>query len=136
MNTVVAYVLTLVVFAVIDTAWLGLMADRLYRPLIGPMLAENFKLAPAIAFYALYAGGLTLFAVRPGLAAGDWKTALLWGGLSGLFAYGAYDLTNLATLKSWSLKLSLIDMAWGVTVSAAASAAACALALRVLRAST
>ncbi|MGH6911300.1 MAG: DUF2177 family protein, partial [Phenylobacterium sp.] len=109
MNTFVAYALTLAIFAVIDTAWLGLMAERLYRPSIGPMLAENFRLAPAIAFYGLYAGGLTLFAVRPGFANGDWKTALLWGGLFGLFAYGTYDLTNLATLKSWSLKLSLID---------------------------
>lgn len=134
MNTFVAYALTLVIFALIDTAWLGLMADRLYRPLIGSLLAENFRLGPAIAFYGLYAGGLTLFAVRPGLAAGDWKTAMLWGGLFGLFAYGAYDLTNLSTLKAWSLKLSLIDMAWGACVSATASAVACALGLRALRA--
>jgi uncharacterized membrane protein len=136
MNTFVAYALTLVVFAAIDTAWLGLMADRLYRPQIGSMLADNFKLAPAVAFYVLYAGGLTLFAVRPGLVDGGWRTALVWGGLLGLFAYATYDLTNLATLKSWSLKLSIMDMAWGVCVSAAASAAACALTLRVVRAST
>ena len=134
MTVPVAYVLTLVVFAVIDTVWLGTMGDRLYRPLIGSMLAENFRLAPAIAFYALYAAGLTLFAVLPGLAEGGWKKALLWGGLLGLFAYGTYDLTNLATLKSWSLKLSLIDMAWGLVVSATASAIACALAGRLLRA--
>ncbi|MDP3369110.1 MAG: DUF2177 family protein [Brevundimonas sp.] len=134
MNVLVAYVLTLIVFAVIDTVWLGAMGDRLYRPLIGSMLAENFRLVPAIAFYALYAAGLTLFAVLPGLADGGWKKALLWGGLFGLFAYGTYDLTNLATLKTWSLKLSLIDMAWGVCVSAAASATACAVATRLLRA--
>ena len=47
MNIAIAYLLTLLVFAVIDTAWLGSMGDRLYRPLIGPMLAENFRLAPA-----------------------------------------------------------------------------------------
>jgi uncharacterized membrane protein len=134
MNVVGAYVLTLVCFAVIDTVWLGVMSDRLYRPLIGSMLAENFRLAPAIAFYALYAAGLTLFAVMPGLAEGGWKKALLWGGLFGLFAYGTYDLTNLATLKMWSLKLSLIDMAWGMCVSAAACATACAFAMRLLRA--
>lgn len=134
MNVAVTYVLTLVVFAGIDTVWLGTMGDRLYRPLIGSILAENFRLAPAIAFYALYAAGLTLFAVLPGLAEGGWKKALLLGGLLGLFAYGTYDLTNLATLKNWSLKLSLIDMAWGLCVSAAASASACALAGRFLRA--
>jgi uncharacterized membrane protein len=133
MNIFLAYVGTLVIFAVIDTAWLGLMADRIYRPLIGPMLAENFRLAPAIAFYAVYAAGLTLFAVRPGLVEGGWTTAALWGGLFGLFAYATYDLTNLATLKAWSLRLALIDMAWGVCVSAAAAASACALATRVVR---
>jgi len=132
-NIAAPYILTLLVFAVIDSAWLGSMGNRLYRPLIGSMLADNFRLAPAVAFYALYAGGLTLFAVLPGLAEGGWKKALLWGGLFGLFAYGTYDLTNLATLKTWSLKLSLIDMAWGVCVSAVSSSIACALAMRLLR---
>jgi uncharacterized membrane protein len=133
MNLVTVYILTLAVFAVIDAAWLGTMGDRLYRPLIGSMLAENFRLAPAIAFYALYAAGLTIFAVLPGLAEGGWRKALLWGGLFGLFAYGTYDLTNLATLKTWSVKLSVIDMTWGVIVSGGSSAIACALAMKVLR---
>lgn len=133
MNIVIVYILTLVVFAVIDTAWLGAMGDRLYRPMIGSMLAESFRLAPAIAFYTLYAAGLTVFAVLSGLADGGWKKALLWGGLFGLFAYGTYDLTNLATLKAWSVKLTLIDMAWGICVSAVASAIACGLVLRLPR---
>lgn len=132
MNIVVAYLMTLLVFAVIDTTWLGFMGDRLYRPLIGSMLADNFRLVPAIIFYALYAAALTLFAVRPGLTDG-WKMALVWGAAFGLFAYGTYDLTNMATLKSWSAKLVVIDMTWGVIVSAASSAIACVLAVRVLR---
>lgn len=134
MNIAIAYGLTLIVFAVIDTAWLGSMGDRIYRPLIGSMLADNFRLAPAIIFYALYAAGLTIFAVLPGLSDGGWKKALLWGGLFGLFAYGTYDLTNLATLKTWSVKLTLIDMTWGVCVSAVSSGIACALATRLVRA--
>lgn len=133
MNYIAAFVVTLIVFAIIDTTWLGTMGDRLYRPLIGSMLADNFRLVPAIVFYCLYAAALTLFAVVPGLAEGGWKKALIWGGLFGLFAYGTYDLTNLATLKTWSVKLTIIDMAWGVTVSAGSSAIACALAGRLLR---
>ena len=61
----------------------------------------------------------------PALSSGDWRTALLWGALFGFFAYATYDLTNLATLKIWSLKVSLIDMAWGAVltgISAGASA--------------
>lgn len=133
MSIVVAYVLTLIVFAVIDTLWLGSMADRIYRPLIGSILADKFRLAPAVVFYALYAAALTTFAVLPGLADGGWGKALIWGALFGLFAYGTYDLTNLATLKTWSVRLTVIDMTWGVVVSAASSAVACALAAPVLR---
>ena len=133
MNVAIAYVSTLIVFAIIDTAWLGSMGDRLYRPFIGSMLADQFRLAPAIAFYALYAAGLTLFAVWPGLVEGGWKKALLWGGLFGLFAYGTYDLTNLATLKSWSVKLVVIDIAWGTVVSAGSSVLAYLIASRLIR---
>ena len=128
-----AFVTVLIIFSVIDTMWLGYMGDRVYRPLIGEVLAEKFRLVPAIAFYTLYAAGLTIFAVLPGLKTGDWRTALMWGALFGLFAYGTYDLTNYATLKSWGLKITLMDMTWGVVVSGVSSAAACAAALRLMK---
>lgn len=133
MTQALAFVTVLVIFSVIDTVWLGSMGDRVYRPLIGEVLAEKFRLVPAIAFYTLYAAGLTIFAVLPGLKTGDWKTALMWGALFGLFAYGTYDLTNYATLKTWGLKITVLDMTWGVVVSGVSSAAACALALRLMK---
>ncbi|NJC42542.1 putative membrane protein [Brevundimonas alba] len=134
MTQAIAFATVLIIFSVIDTLWLGSMGDRVYRPLIGEVLADKFRLVPAIAFYSLYALGLTLFAVLPGLKTGDWKTALVWGALFGLFAYGTYDLTNYATLKTWGLKITLLDMGWGVVVSGVSSAAACAVALRLFKA--
>ena len=133
MTQALAFATVLVIFSVIDTVWLTNMGDRVYRPLIGEVLADRFRLVPAIAFYTLYAAGLTLFAVLPGLKTGDWKTALMWGALFGLFAYGTYDLTNYATLKTWGLKITLLDMSWGVVVSGVSSAAACAVALRLMK---
>ena len=133
MTQALAFAVVLIIFGVIDTLWLGSMGDRIYRPLIGEVLADKFRLAPAIAFYALYAAGLTIFAVLPGLKTGDWKTALMWGALFGLFAYGTYDLTNYATLKTWGLKITVLDMTWGVIVSGVSSAAACAVALRLMK---
>lgn len=133
MAQALAFVTVLVIFSVIDTVWLGYMGDRVYRPLIGEVLADQFRLVPAIAFYTLYAAGLTIFAVLPGLKTGDWKTALMWGALFGLFAYGTYDLTNYATLKTWGLKITVLDMTWGVVVSGVSSAAACAVALRLMK---
>ena len=38
--------------------------------------------------------------------------------LFGLFAYGTYNVTGLAVIRDWSLQLTLIDIGWGVFVSA------------------
>jgi uncharacterized membrane protein len=35
-----------------------------------------------------------------------------------------YDLTNFATLKHWTLALSLLDIAWGTVLCGAASSIA------------
>lgn len=111
------YLVTLVIMAAIDSAWLASMAARIYRPLIGDILLDGFRPAPAIAFYLLYAAGLVIFAVLPGLKGDGAGGALLRGALFGLFAYGTYDLTNYATLRNWGLAITAIDMAWGTVLS-------------------
>lgn len=116
-----AYFFTLIAFLVIDFIWLSTMASRLYRPAIGDLLAENFRLGPAIIFYLIYAAGLTFLAVRPALISGQWTTALVYGAAVGFMAYATYDLTNQATLKSWSTTLTIADLLWGTFVSAAAA---------------
>jgi uncharacterized membrane protein len=35
----------------------------------------------------------------------------------GLLAYSTYDLTNFATMKNWPLSVTIIDIAWGTSVS-------------------
>jgi uncharacterized membrane protein len=115
----------------LDAIWLTFTANALYRPLIGDLMLDGFRPAPAIVFYVLYIGGIVVFAVRPGLAAGRWTTALLSGALFGLFAYGTYDLTNQATLKIWSTTITLADMAWGSFLSALSGAAGYLAASRV-----
>jgi len=39
------------------------------------------------------------------------------------FTYATYELTNLATLKDWPLKLVLVDTAWGVALCTAVASA-------------
>ncbi len=96
-----------------DFLWLGRMGDAFYRPAMGGMAMEGFRLGPAAVFYLLYAFGIVFFAVNPALDAASWRMAAAHGLLLGLIGYGAYDLTNQATLKSWPLSLTLVDMAWG-----------------------
>ena len=55
----------------------------------------------------------------PCLSPGHGLSAVLYGALFGFCVYAAYDLTNLATLRGWSLTVSLVDLAWGAAVTAA-----------------
>ncbi|MDB5552323.1 MAG: putative transrane protein [Rhizobium sp.] len=118
----VAYVATLVVFVAVDFIWLSTMANVLYKPTMGDMLAPDFRLVPAVLFYLIYAAGLTFFAVRPSLQSLDLLIALFYGAAFGLVAYATYDLTNQATLKNWSTTLTIADIAWGALLSAIAAA--------------
>ncbi|WP_425290082.1 DUF2177 family protein, partial [Shewanella algae] len=43
--------------------------------------------------------------------------------LFGFFTYATYDLTNLATLKGWPLKIVFIDITWGTILTALVSTA-------------
>jgi uncharacterized membrane protein len=117
----IAYVAAALAMLGLDSIWLTLTANTLYRPILGDLMLDGFRLAPAIAFYALYLAGVLFFAIRPALASRRWTTALLNGALFGLFAYGTYDLTNQATLKIWSTTITLADMAWGATLTAIAA---------------
>lgn len=119
-----AYIGAGAVFAVVDALWLTLMGPRLYKPIIGPLLADKVALAPAIAFYLLYIFGIVALAVGPALKDGGAGRAALAGALLGLVAYGTYDLTNQATLKLWATKLTLADLAYGTIATALAALAA------------
>ena len=119
----IAYLAAGIAFLAVDAIWLTVMADALYRPLLGDRLEPQFHLAPAIAFYLIYVGGIVFLAVLPALAAGKAATALLNGAVLGLVAYATYDLTNQATLRDWPLAVTLADIAWGMVVTALGASA-------------
>ncbi len=129
----VAYAGCAIVMAALDFAWLTTMVGPLYRRRLPGMLADSPNMAAAVAFYLIYIVGILIFAVRPALLDGDWKTAISYGALFGFFAYATYDLTNLATLKVWSLRVSLIDMAWGAALTAVSAGAGSYAVLKFLR---
>ncbi|MDX2209385.1 MAG: DUF2177 family protein [Sphingopyxis sp.] len=121
---IAAYVLTAIIFGILDAVWLGKMVPTVYRPEIGEMLMKGWRPAPALVFYALYMVGIQIFAVAPALKSGEWTTALLYGALFGFFCYMTYDLTNYATLKVWSLKVTILDIIWGTVATGAAAGTA------------
>ena len=116
-KALIAYVATLVTFLLLDGIWLGLLMAPTYRELLGSLMLEKPLLLPAAVFYCLYVIGCVVFVVLPALS---WQRAAKLGALLGLVAYGTYDLTNWATLRDWSVQVSLMDWAWGTVATAVA----------------
>ncbi|MEY3293317.1 MAG: DUF2177 family protein [bacterium] len=114
---IAAYLGAGLTFAAIDAVWLTNMTDRLYRPVLGPILADKPDMQAAVAFYLISIFGTVFLAIAPALRQGAWQRAAINGAVLGFVAYATYDLTNQATLKVWSLHLTLIDLAWGTTLT-------------------
>jgi len=116
------YLLTLPVFFAVDLLWLGLLARNFYRDHLGYILSPDVNWAAAISFYLLYIAGILYFAVAPALAQGSLARALLNGALFGFFTYLTYELTNMATLPNWPLRVVVVDTLWGVTLCTSVAA--------------
>ena len=126
-----AYGASALAFVAADAVWLTLAGPRLYRPVLGPLLADRLNGAAAIAFYLIYLVGVVALAVAPALRTGQWKTAAWSGLVLGVVAYGTYDLTNQATLRLWATKLTVIDMTWGGVLTALAATVGFLIARKV-----
>jgi uncharacterized membrane protein len=123
MKVLFVYLLTVPVFFAIDMLWLGLVAKGFYRAQLGALLRPEVNWAAALVFYLLYIMGILIFATLPALDKGAIRHALVMGALFGFFAYATYDLTNLATLKDWPLAVVIVDILWGVVLTAAVAGA-------------
>jgi len=122
MAYLIAYIAAGVVFGAMDALWLGWAGPHLYRPALGELLAPAFRLPPAMAFYALYLGGIVWFAVRPGLT-GGLGSAALNGAVLGAMCYMTFDLTAQAVMARWPVHVTLADVAWGTFATMVAAVA-------------
>ncbi|HUU33498.1 MAG TPA: DUF2177 family protein [Vicinamibacterales bacterium] len=117
----------LVTFLALDLVWIGVIANQFYKrelAAIARMDGDNFaiRLGPTLVLYPLIILGLQVFAL-PRATAGVLWTSAAWGGLFGLVGYGIYDLTNYATLTSYTLRMTVIDMTWGFVLAATTATA-------------
>ncbi len=115
------YLIALPVFLGIDMIWLTLVAKNFYAKHIGYLMAKNPNLPAAFIFYLLFIAGLIVFVIAPALDKKIWTHALVMGAFFGLITYATYDLTNLATIKNWPLIITIVDLLWGMTLSASVS---------------
>ena len=115
MNTLKLFIIGYPIFIAIDFVWLGLIAKDFYRKQFATFGQQvTLNLPAAVVAYVFLVLGIIIF-VLPKTNQPGWSS-FLWGGLFGLVAYGIYDLSNMATIAKWPLKLTLVDMAWGFFV--------------------
>lgn len=119
---VAAYVAAALLMAALDMLWLGVIAKTMYQQAIGHLMADKPNVAAALIFCALSAVGVVVSVLVPQADEATWGRTLLMGALFGFFAYATY-LSNLATLRNWPVRLTLIDLVWGSSRTAAMAGA-------------
>ena len=120
MSYITAYLASAFVFFGLDLIWLGLVARRFYAGQLVSLMREQPKLGVSALFYVGYVAAIIYFAVQGATSLGQ---AAMSGLFLGLTAYGTYNVTNMATLKGWPARMSLVDMVWGSSLTSLAAMA-------------
>jgi uncharacterized membrane protein len=103
----------------IDLIWLFLRQDyhnNLIRAVQGS--TGTIRVVPAALIYILIPSAVIFFTYD----SKSFKEAAVKGAALGASMYGVYDLTNYATLKNWTLQMTVTDIAWGSALCAAGGA--------------
>ena len=106
------------VMGLLDFIWLGYAAKKLYHSEMGTLLLEKPNMSAAFLFYVIYVVGVVIFVLNPALEKDSLTYAVGYGALFGLVAYATYDLTGLAVIKGFTPKIVVIDLLWGMFLSA------------------
>ena len=125
MQTLILYVLTAVIFLALDAAMLSLHMRSLFERFLGDQMLKEIRIVPAALFYLAYVAGLIYLVSYPALKTGS--ATLLPAAIIGAMAYGTYEFTSYAIMKSWSPILVANDVIWGTVLTAFSAWAGVAL---------
>ena len=117
MQIFVLYLATALIFLIADAIMLKFVLKPFFDGYLGDWLLEDIRILPAVVFYLFYVAGLLWFVSVPALRSGFPAHALVGGALLGALAYGTYEFTNFATLKSWSINMVMLDVLWGAVLT-------------------
>lgn len=117
-HTLMIYLLCLPFTLLLDYLWLARLMQRFYVTQLGPYArVRGTTIMPvywaAAIVYLLLPLGIVLFALPRVDPAHLAVSSLAWGGMFGLVVYGVYDMTNMATLERWPVRMVWIDICWG-----------------------
>jgi len=127
-QAVAAYGVAVLAMGVLDGVWLGWLALDFYKHELGTLMATSVRVVPAALYYLGFPAAIVFLALTP--RPSGWASALVRSAVLGLAAFGVYDLTNLATLRGYSVRMAVVDMAYGAFASAVGGGLAYALVIR------
>lgn len=121
MKILIHFILTLVVYSLLDLAFINLFAKEFIQKQVGEMLAPNADLKAAVVFYLIFIITLLYFCVYPAYETRSVMKSIISGALFGLVTYGTYELVNKSLLANWPIQMVIVDMIWGVFVGTTVS---------------
>lgn len=112
-NNLKIFGISLFLVLLLDYLWFTFVTfQRIYKPMfmsINNVSTFFYRLPSAIISYLFLAIILTtiwnVFSEK--------EYFFLYGAISGLFIYGTYNLTNLSTIKNYTVKTTILDTLWG-----------------------
>jgi uncharacterized membrane protein len=117
------YAVALGVFLALDLTWLGVVAKGFYQEQLGYLMRPDVRVGAALLFYLIYIVAVVVLVVAPAVEQQSLGRAVATGALLGLAAYAAFDLTSLALVRDFPVTAAIVDLAWGVVLTATVSAA-------------
>jgi uncharacterized membrane protein len=114
-KNVLHYLVAVVVFLVLDVAWVVLMNQYYIEQYGAAIRGDADGFVPiwwaAIIAYALIPLGVVLFSgYRTSTSR---KKTVITGAVFGAIAYGIHDFTNLATVADWGMGMAFVSTLWG-----------------------
>jgi uncharacterized membrane protein len=120
-NYIKQFFIVLILLAVIDFPWIGIIYAKEYTRVIESVQKQKFVVR--------YLGGLIVYIAIALIIVGwviprlqqkskvSFLDCLLYGGLLGGLVYAVFDFTNYALFTNWTLKTSIIDTVWGLVLT-------------------
>jgi uncharacterized membrane protein len=116
MQTLILYAVTTVIFLSLDAVMLKFHMQPLFQRVLGDQLLTDIRIVPAALFYLAYVAGLIYVVSMPALKTGS--ATVIPAAIIGAMAYGTYEFTSYAIMKTWSPVLVANDMIWGTVLTA------------------
>lgn len=121
MNYVKIFIISMLVFFILDMTWIGYIAKGMYfKSYANWLRLDNDRLVPVwwaiIIVYSLFAFATLTFVVP--LSQGSLLSAFFYGAALGVVIYGVYDFTCVAIFKDWPIMTAFVDWLWGTILCA------------------